>query len=132
MRSLPVQEWPSADREAWEQACRPSVRLMKGGAASHMKASTRDDLARRWGYLLDHLARGGLLDHEAEAGASISPETIASLIAEGQALWGSVTLAQTISKLRRMANILAPPAGSRLAPGDRAGPCSGSSPQAAL
>jgi hypothetical protein len=73
-----------------------------------MKASTRDDLARRWGYLLDHLARRGLLDHDADAGASVSPETVTSLIAEGQALWGSVTLAQTISKLRRMANILAP------------------------
>ncbi len=108
MRSLPLEEWPRADREAWEQACRPSVRLMKGGAASHMKAITRADLARRWGYLLDHLARGGFLDHEAEAGASVTPETIASLIAEGQALWSSVTLAQTVYKLRRMANILAP------------------------
>ena len=47
MRSLPLEEWPRADREAWEQACRPSVRLIKGGAASHLKAITRADLARR-------------------------------------------------------------------------------------
>src|SRR5918998_1330304 len=74
MRSLPMEEWPRADREAWERACRPSVRLSKGGAASHMKAVTQVDLARRYGYLLDYLARRGLLDPAAAAGASVTPE----------------------------------------------------------
>ena len=71
MRSLPLEDWPGADREAWERACRPSVRLTKGGAASHMKPVTQADLARRYGYLLDHLARRGLLDQAAAAGAGV-------------------------------------------------------------
>ena len=32
-RSLPLQEWPDADRRAWEEACRPGSRLKAGGAA---------------------------------------------------------------------------------------------------
>jgi hypothetical protein len=31
MRSLPMEDWPRADREAWERACWPSVRLTKEG-----------------------------------------------------------------------------------------------------
>ena len=34
MRSLPVESWPRADREAWQQACRPHLRLSRGGAAA--------------------------------------------------------------------------------------------------
>jgi hypothetical protein len=42
-RSLPVQEWPEADRKALEEACRPGVRLKPGGRASHFaEASLRD------------------------------------------------------------------------------------------
>ena len=37
-RSLPVHEWPDADRRAWEDACRPGSRLKPGGAASYLAA----------------------------------------------------------------------------------------------
>jgi len=33
-RSLPVAEWPQADRRVWEEACRPALRLEPGGRAS--------------------------------------------------------------------------------------------------
>jgi hypothetical protein len=29
-RSLPIHEWPNADRLAWEDACRPGIRLKPG------------------------------------------------------------------------------------------------------
>jgi hypothetical protein len=54
-RSLPIEFWPEADRKAWMSACRPSERLKRGGAGSHMKAITLGDLARRYGYFLDCL-----------------------------------------------------------------------------
>jgi hypothetical protein len=73
-----------------------------------MKPVTQADLARRYGYFLDHLARRGLLDRAGAAGAGIMPETVESLIEEGRSRWRSVTLAQTIYKLRRMSEIIAP------------------------
>ena len=62
IRSLPIEFWPEADRKAWISACQPSQRLKRGGAGSHMKPITLDDLARRYGYFLDFMNRRGLLD----------------------------------------------------------------------
>jgi hypothetical protein len=31
VRSLPLKDWPPADRLAWEAACRPAKRLARGG-----------------------------------------------------------------------------------------------------
>ena len=68
MRALPVPEWPEAERCAWEAACRPGVRLKRGGRASHLKPITRDDLERRYGYFLHHLAASEDLDLSVPAG----------------------------------------------------------------
>ena len=59
VRSLPIEQWPSADRDAWAAACRPNQRLIRGGAGAHMKPITLADLARRYGYFLDFLDRTG-------------------------------------------------------------------------
>src|SRR5215207_109056 len=39
--SLPLAQWPDANRLAWIEACRPTVRLQRGGRAAHMKAVTQ-------------------------------------------------------------------------------------------
>ena len=44
-RSLPVSEWPDADRSAWEAACRPGSRPKPGGVASRLAPASRDDFA---------------------------------------------------------------------------------------
>jgi len=108
MRALPLPEWPEADRRAWAQACRPGVRLKRGGRASHLKPITRDDLERRYGYFLHHLALSGELDLSAPAGTQVTPEAVGRYLERVRPLWRSVTLAQSIYKLRRMAEILAP------------------------
>src|SRR5829696_1835718 len=110
MRALPLSEWPEADRRAWEQACRPGVRLRRGGRASHLKPITRADLERRYGTFLHHLASSGELDPSAKAGAQVTPEAVRGYLERVRPLWRSVTLAQSIYKLRRMAEILAPDA----------------------
>ncbi len=110
MRALPVPEWPEADRLAWEAACCPGVRLRRRGRASHLKAITRADLERRYSYSLHHLASTGELDPNAAAGAQVTPETVATYLERVRPLWRSVTLAQSVYKLRRMAEILAPDA----------------------
>ena len=76
IRSLPLDLWPEADRAAWISACRPAARLTRGGAASHLKPITRDDLARRYGYFLDFLGRHGLLQINTLAATFVTPENV--------------------------------------------------------
>jgi integrase len=107
VRSLPIDKWPEADRLGWAGACRPIERLRRGGAASHMRDVTRRDLARRYGYFLDHVQR---TEGELKAGAIclVTPDRVGRYIAELKGRVGSVTLHGSIYKLRRMAQILAP------------------------
>ena len=51
VRSLPLKDWPEADRRGWEAACQPGQRLTRGGAASHLAAVTQADLANRYGLI---------------------------------------------------------------------------------
>src|SRR5712671_3464922 len=92
IRSLPIGRWPSNVRRAWEAACAPSARLKRGGAASHLKSITRDDLARRYGYFLDFLERTGLLEPDAEQAAQVTPENVAQYVAELKGRVSSVTV----------------------------------------
>ena len=108
MRSLPLEEWPQADRNGWQAACRPGQRLTRGGAASHLAPVTQADLANRYGLYLDFLDRSGQLDLTEEAGALVVPDSIAGFIAELQARVSSVTVSRTIYKVRRAAECIAP------------------------
>src|SRR3981189_3153015 len=108
VRSLPIELWPEADRKAWLSACRPSERLKRGGAGSHMKPITLNDLTRRYGYFLDSMNRRGLLDPTKAAGTHVTPENVAAYLQELTARVGSVTVQGSIYKLRR-ARELTPP-----------------------
>src|SRR4030088_1902221 len=101
VRSLPIEFWPESDRKAWISACRPSQRLNRGGAGSHMKAITLDDLARRYGYFLDCMNRRGLLDPTKAAGTHVTPENVDAYLKELTARVGSGTVPGSIFKLRR-------------------------------
>jgi integrase len=106
VRSLPLDQWPEADRSAWAAACRPAERLRRGGAASQMKDVTRRDLTRRYGYFLDHVQRSERLDRNGKAASYVTPERVDRFLAELQARVGSVTVYGSIYKLRRMAQLL--------------------------
>jgi len=84
------------------------VRLRRGGRASHLKPVTRDDLARRYGYFLDFLARSSRLDVDAEAGAQVIPAHVDAYVIELRERVGSVTLHGSVYKLRRFIQIIAP------------------------
>lgn len=101
VRSVPVRDWPAADRASWAAACQPGQRLTRGGNASHLAPITQTDLARRYGYFLDFLDRSGGLDLTAEAGALVTLEAIVPFVAELQERVSSVTVSRTIYKLRR-------------------------------
>jgi integrase len=108
VRSLPIELWPEADRKAWLSACRPSERLKRGGAGSHMKPITLNDLTRRYGYFLDSMNRRGLLDPTKAAGTHVTPENVAAYLQELTARVGSVTVQGSIYKLRRACELIDP------------------------
>jgi integrase len=107
-RSLPVKEWPDADRRAWEDACRPGFRLKPGGAASYLAQVSRDDFARRYGAFLGFLQRSGSLQRDVAAAAQVTLPNVNAYIADLTARVRSVTVYNCIYKLRRAAELLAP------------------------
>jgi integrase len=109
-RSLPVNEWPAAHRQAWEEACRPGLRLRSGGAASRYAEVSREDFARRYGAFLGFLQRSGLLDPSTGPAAQVTPQNIELYIAELKERVRSVTVWNCIYKLRMAARLLDPKA----------------------
>jgi integrase len=109
-RSLPLTEWPDADRRAWEAACRPGSRLKAGGAASYLAKVSRNDFAQRYGAFLGFLQRTGRLDRDAAAAAQVTLPNVEAYVVELSARVRSVTVHNCIYKLRRAAELLAPSA----------------------
>jgi hypothetical protein len=107
-RSLPVSEWPDADRSAWEEACRSGSRLKPGGAASRLAPVSRDDFARRYGAFLGFLQRTNRLEHHAGATTQVTLPNVESYIADLKARVRSVTVYNCVHQLRRAAQLLAP------------------------
>src|SRR5215218_692742 len=106
--SLSLDQWPEADRVSWTRACAPGQRLKRGGLASHLEPITRNDLERRYGYFLQFLREAYQLDLQASAASQVTPDHVARYVERVRPGWSSVTLAQSVYKLRRMAEILSP------------------------
>jgi hypothetical protein len=109
-RSLSVQEWPDADRRAWEDACRPGSRLKPGGAASYLAQVSRDDFARRYGAFLGFLQRTNRLEAGAAAAAQVTLPNVEAYLTDLTGRVRSVTVYNCIYKLRRAAELLSPTA----------------------
>jgi len=105
---LPEEYWPATDRTAWEEARRPSVRLQRGGSASHLRPVVQHDLRKRYGLFLDFVSRSGRFDIGAAAGAHVTPENVEAYVAELKGRVTSVTVYGSIQKLRRFVQLIAP------------------------
>jgi integrase len=104
MLSYRSRRWPLG----WEQACRPAQRLQRGGAASHLAGVSQADIANRYGLYLDFLQRNGRLDPAMGAMTLVTPDNVNEFIAELQARVRSVTVWNSVYKLRRAAQLIAP------------------------
>ena len=93
--SLPLNQWPEADRVSWGRACEPGQRLRRGGLASHLKPIVQRDLERRYGYFLQFLQEVKELDLEASAGSQVTPDRIKRYIERVQPGWSSVRPSMT-------------------------------------
>jgi site-specific recombinase XerD len=107
-QTLLIGEWPEADRRAWEDACRPSVRLKKGGSGSHLDPESQDDYAQRLGRYLGFLKRTGRLHLSAPAAGQVTPQNVELYMADFEGKISSVTAWNCIYKLRRAAQLLSP------------------------
>ncbi len=106
-RSLPLNQWPHADRRAWEEACRPGSRLKPGGAASRLVQVTRDTVAWRYGLFLGFLQQNGELNCDADAASQVTPSNVQAYITSVSARVRSVTMHGYVFGLRRAANLIA-------------------------
>jgi len=107
VRARPVEEWPTADRKAWEKACAVGHRLKPGGVASRMKPSTRASLVRTYGYLFDFCRRKALFDPNASAGAHVTPIIVDAFVQELRERVGSVTRLTYVTRIERVVSLLA-------------------------
>jgi integrase len=107
-RSLPIAQWPASDCLGWTEACRPAQRLKRGGAGSHLAPVSQADIARRYGLYLDFLQRNGRLDPVKDAVTLVTPDNVNGFVTELQARVRSVTVWNSVYKLRRAAQLIAP------------------------
>jgi integrase len=107
-RGLKVNEWPEAHRIAWEAACRPSSPLKKGGSASHLNSVSKEDFARRYGLFLGFLKLIGRFDPDAPPAGQVTLTNVQAYIADLAIRVNSVTAWNSIYKLRRAAQLIAP------------------------
>jgi site-specific recombinase XerD len=107
-RSLPVMEWPKADRKAWEEASRSGVRLRPGGSASHFAEASLKDFTSRYGAYLGFLQRSGKLNLKAAATAQVTRSNVKAYVAELKGRVSSVTVWNCVYKLRRASQLLNP------------------------
>ena len=105
---LPFAKWPVGHQQAWENARRPSIRLKKGGAGSHLAAESLDDYARRYGRYLGFLKRTDRLDPNAPPASQVTPKNVEAYMADFEGTISSVTAWNCIYKLRRAAQLLSP------------------------
>lgn len=108
IRSLPIEEWPKAERAAWQAACQPGIRLKGGGMASHLRPVTQHMLSQRLGLFLDFVARSNKFDQEAEAGGHVKLDLVEPFVEELKKRVSSVTVYGSIQKLRRVTQFTAP------------------------
>jgi integrase len=107
-KALPLPDWPRTDREAWTAAQETADVLYDGGMASHLGAQTRSDLTRRYAYFLSFLAHRGRLEDYPSAAASVTRENILDYVHYLEPRVSSVTLAQSLYKIGRVAVCLNP------------------------
>jgi site-specific recombinase XerD len=101
-RQMPFESWPEADRQAWRAACEPAARLMRGGAAGHLRPASREVHERHYGNFLGFLDRNGSLRQDAPVAANVMPGNVEAYLADAKARMSSTTVHVSISCLRRI------------------------------
>ena len=108
VRACPVEEWPTADRDAWQKACMVGHRLQPGGVASRLRPPTRASLVRAYGYLFDFCRRKTLFALNAAIGGHVTPTIIDLFVQELHERVSSVTRLTYVTRIGRVVSLLTP------------------------
>jgi integrase len=92
------------------EALRPAQRLKRGGAASNLAPVSQADIANRYGLYLNYLQRNGRLDPKGNAATLATLDDVQGFVAELQSRVRSVTVWNSVYKLRRASQLIAPSA----------------------
>jgi integrase len=106
--ALPVAAWSKSDRDAWHAAKAKGGILDEGGIASHLSPPTLQDLTSRYAYFLSFLVGTGRFNPHGPAAALITEENTLLYVRYLEPRVSSVTLAQSLYKISRVAVCLAP------------------------
>lgn len=106
--SLPLADWPEADRQAWARATTPPDSLFDAGyAASRLRPRSLQILLEVYGLWLDYLHRQGSLDTSGMG--LVSPERLDSFVADQRSRGNNnSTLAKRLGSLHAALKLLAP------------------------
>lgn len=106
--TLPVEEWPRRDREAWEAACHPGGPLDPGGSAACLGVETRRTMQRLYGQLLHWMRERGELDPEAGPAERMTHARFIFFVTERRASVSANSLFNHLRMLAMMLTALAP------------------------
>jgi integrase/recombinase XerD len=107
-KALPLTDWSISDREAWEATQAKAGVLDEGGVVSHLRPRSLQDLTSRYAYFLYFLVSAGRFNHHGPAAVLVTDENILLYVHYLEPRVSSVTLAQSIRKIARVAACLAP------------------------
>lgn len=107
-RPLKLEEWPEADRWAWQEALREGDVLAPGGIASEWASLTRLEVAKSYGRWLAWLGRNALLDPSAPLAERITPDRISRYVADLKASYAPYTVVIRVQQLHAAHRAMAP------------------------
>lgn len=106
--SLPVRDWPQADRDAWSAATAPAGPLDPGGPAAGLAPRTQTTMEELWGGFLYWLQKDGRLDHLAGPGQRMTFEIYVGYLSTRSAVVSANTVFNNLRMLAMMLRCIAP------------------------
>jgi len=106
--TLSLDDWPAADRAAWNALYAPSGLFEDSGAAAHQRPATRDMMQDSYGRWLMWLRQEGTLLETEDPTSRITPDRVRAFIMHMTATLKPGTMAMTIQHLDQLARWFAP------------------------
>jgi integrase len=105
---LPFEDWPVADRQAWEVAVTPASLFGNGGTAAHWALATLHGYRATYGRWLRFLISRGWSDAQAPFGSRARPDRVAAYVESLEVRVSPLSVWSYISDLHNIHYRLAP------------------------
>jgi len=108
IKSWTLDQWPAAERRAWNTARKQGDTLAPGGAAAHWRESTARTVMRSYGHWLRWLFEQGLLNPQAGPAQQVTPDHLAQFVAQLRGTLSMRTVVSRISQLYMAVKVMVP------------------------